>query len=131
MTEYELVSLLRETASTISQDFEFFISATFGVILVSYIVGDKISNIHRTVLLVLYLGSVALFYLRYQNLLEQITFITGMATPFYPQTRCGGPQPLQRRYVHNHRATGKYSQKMELICLTTLMVSFTPFPETG
>ena len=75
MTEYELISLLRETASTISQDFEFFITATFAVIFVSYAVGDKLKKGPRIIISLLYLGSVVMILFRYQNLLDQILFI--------------------------------------------------------
>ena len=75
MTEYELISLLRETATTISQDFEFFITVTFAVIFVSYAVGEKLKRLPRIIISVLYLGSVALVLFRYQNLLSQVEYI--------------------------------------------------------
>ncbi len=75
MTEYELISLLRESASGISQDFEFFITATFAVIFVSYVVGDKLKRGPRIIISLLYLGSVAMILFRYQNLIDQIPFI--------------------------------------------------------
>jgi hypothetical protein len=75
MTEYELIALLRETALTISQDFEFFVTATFAVILASYAAGNRLKPIARIAIAVLYLGSVTMFFLRYQNLISQALFL--------------------------------------------------------
>jgi len=75
MTEYELIALLRETALTISQDFEFFVTATFAVILASYAAGEKLKPMARIAIAVLYLGSATMFFLRYQNLIEQAQFL--------------------------------------------------------
>jgi len=80
MTEYELIALLRETASTISQDFEFFITLTFAVIFVSYAVGKKLKTIPRIVISILYLASVTMLLLRYQSLLVQVQFINSNLT---------------------------------------------------
>lgn len=76
MTEYELASLLRETAAAISQEFEFFITASFGVILVGYFAGERLKLGPRIVISVLYAGAVALFLMRYQNFADQVRFIT-------------------------------------------------------
>ena len=75
MTEYELIALMRETDTTIAQNFEFFISATFAVIVVSYAVGDKLKALPRIVITILYLGSVVMLFTKYQNLLGQVNFM--------------------------------------------------------
>lgn len=76
MTEYELASLLRETGAVIAQEFEFFVTATFAVILVGYFAGERLKIGSRVALSLLYTGSIALFLLRYQSLAEQVVFIT-------------------------------------------------------
>lgn len=76
MTEYELASLLRETGAVISQEFEFFVTATFAMILVGYFTGDRLKLAPRIGLSLLYTGSITLFLIRYQNLTDQVLFLT-------------------------------------------------------
>ncbi len=76
MTEYELASLLRETAASISQEFEFFVTASFAVILVGYFAQNRLKTGPRIVIAILYTSSVALFLIRYQNFTDQVRFIT-------------------------------------------------------
>ena len=44
MSEFELITLIRETSSTISQDFQFFITVTFAVIVAVYAAGDRLAD---------------------------------------------------------------------------------------
>jgi Ca2+/Na+ antiporter len=71
MTEYELISLLRETSANVSQDFEFFITITFALIFVSHAVGDKLGKLPRIAVSLLYVAFIVLILSRYQTFLEQ------------------------------------------------------------
>ena len=71
MSEYELISLIRETVNAANQDFEFFLTATFAVIVASYTVGKRLNTLPRIVLALVYLVATILFYLRYDVLASQ------------------------------------------------------------
>lgn len=92
MTEYEVLSLIRESVVAINQDFEFFLTATFAVIVTSYAVGDKLGTFPRILLATLYLAATVLFYLRYETISGQagyyIQLLTEMGSEF-PQPQRG------------------------------------------
>lgn len=75
MTEYELLALLREYDSPVAQDFEFFITATFAVIVVSYVTEGKLNKTARYVIAALYTSTVLLLALRYFNLQREMLVI--------------------------------------------------------
>jgi hypothetical protein len=77
MTEYELISLVRATSTAVAADFEFFVGATFAVIVTSYVAGDKLTRLARIVLSLLYMTATVLFFLRYQTLVVQAQFFVG------------------------------------------------------
>ncbi|MFK5949152.1 MAG: hypothetical protein QM500_10345 [Methylococcales bacterium] len=86
MTEYEVISLIRESVAAINQDFEFFLTATFAVLVTAYAVGDRLGTFPRVMLATLYLASSILFYLRYGALSEQASYyfqlLTDMGSEF-------------------------------------------------
>ena len=79
MTELELIGLLRETSTLIALDFEFFLTATFAVIVVSYTVGERLGKGPRTIIACLYLATVIILFIRYQGAVSQALFaISGL-----------------------------------------------------
>ncbi|MEZ5572244.1 MAG: hypothetical protein R3E64_09485 [Halioglobus sp.] len=76
MTEFELISILKETSDGIAQDFEFFLTGTFALIIVSYTVGERLGRAARIAITGLYLAMVALLLVRYQGQTTQALFIT-------------------------------------------------------
>jgi hypothetical protein len=78
MTEFELISVLKETSDGIGQDFEFFLTATFALIIVSYTVGERLGKAPRVAITILYLAMVALLFVRYQGQATQALFATSV-----------------------------------------------------
>jgi len=76
MTEFELISILKETSDGISQDFEFFLTGTFALIIVSYTVGERLGKAARVAITGLYLAMVLLLIVRYQGQATQALFVT-------------------------------------------------------
>ncbi len=86
MTEYELISLMRDTYTAVATEFEFFVGATFALIVTSYVAGDKLTRVARVVLALLYVSATILFVVRYQILVTQAQFfaaeLRGMQSGF-------------------------------------------------
>jgi Ca2+/Na+ antiporter len=78
MTEFELISVLKETSNGIAQDFEFFLTATFALIIVSYTVGERLGKAPRVAITSLYLAMVVLLLVRYQGQATQALFATSV-----------------------------------------------------
>ena len=74
MTEFELIMTLKETSDGIAQDFEFFLTMTFALIVVSYSVGERLGAAPRFVISVLYLATVLLVFVRYQGQVTQAQY---------------------------------------------------------
>jgi len=74
MTEFELIMTLKETSAGIAQDFEFFLTMTFALIVVSYSVGERLGAVPRFVISVLYLATVLLVFVRYQGQVTQAQY---------------------------------------------------------
>ncbi len=64
MTEYELLSAYNETAEAINANFQFWLSATFGLIVVSDLSHIKLSKVMGRLLLTLYSCLSILFTVR-------------------------------------------------------------------
>ena len=64
MTEYELLSAYNETAEAINTNFQFWLSATFGLIIVSDLPNIKLSKVMDRLLLTLYICLSILFTTR-------------------------------------------------------------------
>ena len=94
MTEYEVISLIRESVAAINQDFEFFLTATFAVIVTSYAVGDRLGTFPRILLATLYLVASVLFYLRYEAISGQAGYY------FQLLTEMGSDFPQPQRGLH-------------------------------
>lgn len=75
MSEFEIISLLRETSAAIAQEFQFFISATFAVIVATSTAGFKLNIQSRVLVAIVYILATALFYLRYEQLAIQGAFL--------------------------------------------------------
>jgi hypothetical protein len=64
MTEYELLSAYNETAEAISTNFQFWLSVTFGLIIVADLPNIKLSKVMGRLLLTLYVCLSVLFTIR-------------------------------------------------------------------
>jgi len=88
MTEFELQQLMADTSAAIDGQFQFWITATFAVVVASYTAGARLSRWVRVSLAVLYLMAVAMFYLRWfasaSDLLEQGRMAIEMGATFGP-----------------------------------------------
>ncbi len=79
MTELELIGLLRETSTLIALDFEFFLTATFAVMVVSYTVGERLGKAPRIIIACIYIATVFMLFMRYQGAVSQAQFaISGL-----------------------------------------------------
>ena len=67
MTEFELIMTLKETSAGIATDFQFFLTITFALIVVSYTVGERLGAAPRVAISGLYLAMVFLLFVRYQG----------------------------------------------------------------
>jgi hypothetical protein len=64
MTESELLTFLHEQVGDIDVNFQFWLSATFAVLLSFFFAGERITGYIRTTLIALYIGSTILFATR-------------------------------------------------------------------
>jgi len=78
MTEFELIMTLKETSTEIATDFQFFLTVTFALIVVSYTVGDRLGAAPRIAISCLYLAMVLLLFVRYQGQASQALFAVTM-----------------------------------------------------
>ena len=85
MTEFELNELLVLIGENINAQFQFWMAATFAVVIVSYSAGDRLANWARLVVAALYLTTVAMIYLRYLFSVEQAAPIFEQVLELNPQ----------------------------------------------
>ncbi len=72
MSEFELQTLLIEVDGTITDQFQFWMAATFAVVIASYTAGERLALWARVSIAVLYAAAVAMFYLRYRGSVGQM-----------------------------------------------------------
>ena len=73
MTEFELNELVLLVSSNINDQFEFWMAATFAVVIVSYTAGRRLALWARAAIAILYVVTVAMLYLRYLSAVAQAT----------------------------------------------------------
>ena len=73
MTEYELNELLVLIGENINAQFQFWMAATFAVVIVSYSAGHRLAYWARLVVAALYTATVVMIYFRYLVSVEQAT----------------------------------------------------------
>ena len=64
MSEFESNELILSISSNINDQFQFWMAATFAVVIVSYTAGDHLAIWARLVIAILYAATVVLLYLR-------------------------------------------------------------------
>ncbi len=87
MSEFELQTLLIEVDGTISDQFQFWMAATFAVVIASYTAGERLALWARVSIAVLYAAAVAMFFLRYLG-------SVGQMVEFVQQLRDLGVEPF-------------------------------------
>ena len=87
MSEFELQTLLIEVDGTITDQFQFWMAATFAVVIASYTAGERLALWARVSIAVLYAAAVAMFYLRYRG-------SVGQMVEFVQQLRDLGVEPF-------------------------------------
>ena len=104
MTESELFSAMSEVSVLLTHDFEFFITATFALIVVSYVVGDKLPLLPRVLIAVLYAAAVAMLLFRYQAYLDMFgvinTKLAQLESAFLPDPSRGAPASALRLFIY-------------------------------
>lgn len=74
MSEFELNILVIEYSAAIDSQFNFWMAATFAIVVASHTAGDKLNRAGRLVLVLLYLLACAVFFLRYLAAADQVTY---------------------------------------------------------
>jgi hypothetical protein len=74
MSEFELNTLLIEYSAAIDSQFNFWMAATFAIVIASHTTGDKLNRPGRLGLVLLYLLACSVFYLRYLGAVDQVTY---------------------------------------------------------
>lgn len=64
MNEAELITAFHQTLNAIDSNFEFWLSASFALILAFYFASEKISNLMYRIILFLYISTSVLMYAR-------------------------------------------------------------------
>ena len=64
MTEAELISTYHQTLDAINSNFEFWLTATFALIIAFYFASEKISNLMYRIILFLYVSTSVLMFAR-------------------------------------------------------------------
>jgi len=82
MTEFEIRQLVFDIESVIADQFQFWMAATFAVIVVSYTTGDRLKIWGRACVAGLYFTAATTFFLRYlaaaQQTGEAVRMLTAM-----------------------------------------------------
>lgn len=78
MTEFELNEMIVLVGENINAQFQFWMAATFAVVIVSYSAGHRLAYWARLVVAALYIATVAMIDLRYLVSVQQ-------ATPIFEQ----------------------------------------------
>ncbi len=73
MNEFELNELVLLISSNINDQFQFWMAATFAVVIVSHTAGHRLALWARVVIAILYTVTVVMLYLRYLGSVEQAT----------------------------------------------------------
>jgi hypothetical protein len=74
MSEFELNTLLIEYSAAIDSQFNFWMAATFAIVVAAHTAGDKLNRTGRLVLVLIYLLACSVFYLRYLGAADQVTY---------------------------------------------------------
>jgi hypothetical protein len=74
MSEFELNTLLIEYSAAIDSQFNFWMAATFAIVVATHTAGDKLNRTGRLGLVLLYLLACAVFYFRYLGAADQVTY---------------------------------------------------------
>lgn len=91
MSEFEVRELIYNTNAVISDQFQFWMAATFAVIVASYTAGPRLAIWARVCVAMLYMTAVATFYLRYRGaallLVDQYGWLADMGADLnFPPT---------------------------------------------
>jgi len=90
MTEFELNQLLLSNLEAISDQFQFWMTATFAVVVVSYTAGHRLSMWARVVVAAIYAVAALLFYVRFQGSVDEARrIIQGLVALGYESTADG------------------------------------------
>jgi hypothetical protein len=90
MSEFELNQLLLSNLEAISDQFQFWMTATFAVVVASYTAGHRLSLWARVAVAVIYVAAVAIFYVRWQGSVQEgIRLIRALAELGYVATADG------------------------------------------
>jgi hypothetical protein len=65
MDEFQIRELIAANQEVVAQQFQFWMAATFAVVVASYSAGDRLVAWARACIAALYVGAVAVFFLRY------------------------------------------------------------------
>jgi len=88
MTESDLITLITNNNEVISNQFQFWISASFAVVVVSFTAGTKLKLVARLFIIFLYLTAAVMFYLRYLDALDEsayyVSLLSQMDSEFAP-----------------------------------------------
>jgi len=74
MTEYEVQLAILETSGAVSDQFQFWMAATFAVVVASYTAGKTLPLIMRYSIALVYIVAVIMFYLRYLDSIDQMNY---------------------------------------------------------
>lgn len=72
MSEFELRTLIYENSGFVTDQFQFWMAATFAVVIASYTAGDRLAPWARISIAVLYTLAVALFLSRFLGAADEI-----------------------------------------------------------
>ena len=78
MTEFEIRQLIFDIEAVIADQFQFWMAATFAVVVVSYTAGERLKVWARVCVAALYFAAVTTFFLRYLAAAGQTREAVGM-----------------------------------------------------
>jgi hypothetical protein len=88
VTEFEIRQLMLETDGVITQQFQFWMAATFAVVVASYTAGSRLALWARVCVTALYLGATLTFFLRYYSAASSLidyNTVLGEIGPMLPE----------------------------------------------
>ena len=74
MTEFELQLSILEISGTITDQFQFWMTTTFAVVIACYTAGERLGNTLRLAIASIYIVAVAMFYLRYLDAASAVAY---------------------------------------------------------
>ena len=74
MTEYEIQMALLETSFAVSDTFQFWMAATFAVVVASYTAGQNLAYFIRGAIALVYIIAIAMFYFRYMDAADHVFY---------------------------------------------------------